>query len=544
MTNLLKALPRKTEADYKKILINLYSDEQTDRLISSTSGENVAGRINAIQYFLDNPDSFDGIRQAGIDGVEERAKKILEAIKGIKSNEQIGGAKGGEKGGLFLDILERFKSGDIESLSNWANSAETKQSKSRRVKEIIDNKTKLFDAIKNFDEAKQTQAYEMLKNTYKIDKPAPDTYTISARPNSQIMIAYLRNVVTSNNMPKRNKIQILPKKHNGGVTEMFGNDYNDLFPTLVYILENKNLPTDASGNLNSTDFQKKKTKMSIATQQALNGLRGSDSPEGLKRIMNTVIANTKADITNKKIYQDNKFLQQIAKDTSLKNQFEEYVRRLSASVSLYRIPKDDYLSLESEEESDTYNKYGFDDAQEFEDWLDESEEREAAFKAMVLRGEHYTMSSVNDLRHLSDLFTEEDIDIKQTFFEIQERDRKELGQYDKRFRMFKDLIPMIYGIGTELGTVDSDDKGFGLHYTKFKKAKDDETREEKYELILKELINKGMYAKIRNGFRQMIYDSMLELVEKNYRIGLDGVKEPISILIELGVAQKVVKTNE
>ena len=110
MSNLLKALPRKTEADYKKILINLYSDEQTDRLISSTSGKNVAGRKNAIQYFLDNPDSFDGIRQADIDGVDDRAKKILEAIKNIKTGQQVGGSKGS----LFLDILEKFKSGDID----------------------------------------------------------------------------------------------------------------------------------------------------------------------------------------------------------------------------------------------------------------------------------------------------------------------------------------------------------------------------------------------------------------------------------------------
>lgn len=535
MTNLLKALPRKTEADYRKILINLYSDAQTDELISSTRGKNVAGRIKAIQYFLDNPDSFDGIRQAGIDGVEERAKKILEAIKNIKTGQQVGGSKGS----LFDDILEKFKSGDIQSLPNWSNSPEAPETRRNRVKDVRDNKTKLFDAIKNFDEAKQTQAYEMLKNTYKINKPALDTYTINARPNSQIMVSYLRKIVTSSTIPNKYKNEILPKDYKGNTVEIFGDNYNELYPTTIYILENRQLPTDASGNLNSTDFQKKKTKMSIATQQALSGLRGSDSPEGLKRIMDTAIRNTNADITNKKIYQDNKFLQQISKDTSLKNQFEEYVRRLSASVSLYRIPKDDYLSLESEEESDTYNKYGFDDAQEFEDWLDESEEREAAFKAMVLRGEHYTMSSVNDLTYLSKLFTDEDVDLKETFMAI---DRRELGNYSKRFREFKDLIPMLFDMGDDAGLIDRK-RGFGLYWTKFKKG-DKDQKSEYYELMLKELINEGMYAKIRNGFRQMIYDSMLELVEENYRIGLDGVKEPITILIELGVAQKVVKTNE
>ena len=538
MSNLLKALPRQTTADYRRILVNLYTDKQMDKFVSETVGANVAGRIKAIQYFLDNPESFAEIR--AIDGVDDRAKKILEAIKGIKSNEQIGGAKGGKKGNLFLNILEKFKSGDIQSLPNWSNSANTPETKKDRVKKVRDNKTKLFDAIKNFDEAKQTQAYEMLKNTYKIDKPATDTYTISARPNTQIMISYLRKIVTSSTIPNRYKKEILPKDDSGNTTEIFGDNYNELYPTTIYILENRQLPTDASGNLNSPDFQKKKTKMSIATQQALSGLRGSDSPEGLKRIMDTVIENTGADITNKNRYQNNKFLQQISKDTSLKNQFEEYVRRLSASVSLYRIPKDDYLSLQSEEESDTYNQYGFDDAQAFEDWLDESEEREAAFKAMVLRGEHYTMSSVNDLTYLSKLFTDEDIDLKETFMAI---DSEELGNYSKRFREFKDLIPMLFEMGSDIGLVDGK-RGFSQYWSKFINPRYKDQKNEYYELMLKELINEGVYAKIRNGFRQMIYDSMLELVEENYRIGLDGVKEPIDILIELGVAQKVVKTNE
>jgi len=62
MNNLVKALPRKTQDRYRTILVNLYTDKQTDNLISNTSGENVAGRRKAIQYFLDNPESFVDIR--------------------------------------------------------------------------------------------------------------------------------------------------------------------------------------------------------------------------------------------------------------------------------------------------------------------------------------------------------------------------------------------------------------------------------------------------------------------------------------------------
>ena len=531
MTNLLKALPRKTADDYRRILVNLYTDKQMDKLISETVAANVAGRRKAIQYFLDNPESFAEIR--AIDGVDDRAKKILEAIKNIKTGQQVSGSKGSQ----FPSILEKFKSGDIESLSDWTESAKTPQTKADRVKDVRDNKTKLFDAIKNFDEAKQTQAYEMLKNTYKIDKPAPDTYTISARPNSQKMIAYLRKVVTSSNIPKRNKREMF------GSTELLGDNYNELFPTLIYIIETKDLPIDSSGNLESRGFQRKKTKLSIATKQALKGLRGSDAPEGLRKIMSNIISTTKENIKNKKVYQDNKFLESIAKDVDLKKQFEEYVRRLSASVTLNKIPAQDYNNLSSEEDNETYDEYGFEDAQDFEDWLTAYDEREQAFSAMELRGGVYVLSSVNDLKHLSKLFTEEDIDIKQTLFEIQERDKKELGQHDKRFRMFKDLIPMLYDIGLELDIVDSN-KGFGNHYSKFRKAKDNETREEKYELMLKELINNGMYSKIRQGLRKMIYESMKRVVEDNYRINIKGVTEPIKVLENLKIATKKVESSE
>lgn len=527
MNNLVKALPRQTAADYRRILVNLYTDKQMDKFISETVEANVAGRRNAIQYFLDNPESFAEIR--AIDGVEDRAKKILEAIKNIKTGQQVGGSKGSQ----FTNILEKFKSGDIQSLPNWSNSANTPETKKDRVKKVRDNKTKLFDAIKNFDEAKQTQAYEMLKNTYKIDKPAPDTYTISARPNSQKMIAYLRKIVTSSNIPNRVKAQILPD------TDIFGDNYNELFPTLVYIIETKQLPTDASGDLSSSDFQRKKTKLSIATKQALKGLRGSDAPEGLRKIMSNIISTTKENIKNKNVYQDNKFLESIAKDVDLKKQFEEYVRRLSASVTLNKIPAQDYLDLLSEEDNETYGEYGFEDAQDFEDWLTAYDEREKAFSAMQLRGGVYILSSVNDLIHLSDLFTEEDVDLKETFMNI---NRKDLGNYSKRFREFKDLIPMLYDIGQELNLVERK-KGFGLYYSKFKNG-DEEQKKENYELMLKELINNGMYSKIRQGLREIIYDSMKKVVEDNYRVNVKGVTEPIKILENLKIATKKVESSE
>ena len=549
MTNLVKALPRQTANDYMRILVNLYTDKQMDKFISETVGANVTGRINAIQYFLDNPESFSEIRE--IDGVDDRAKKILEAIKGIKSNEQIGGAKGGKKGSLFDDILEKFKSGDIQSLPNWSNSPEAPETRRNRVKNVRDNKTKLFDAIKNFDEAKQTQAYEMLKNTYKIDKPAPDTYTISARPNSQKMIAYLRKVVTSSNIPKRNKMQILGGTEDsisvGKIKELFGNDYNELLPTLIYIIETKNLPIDSSGNLESRDFQKPKTKLSIATKQALKGLRGSDAPEGLRKIMSNIISTTKENIKNKKVYQDNKFLESIAKDVDLRKQFEEYVRRLSASVTLNKIPAQDYLDLSSEEDNETYDEYGFEDAQDFEDWLTAYDEREKAFSAMELRGGVYVLSSVNDLMHLSDLFTEEDVDLKETFMNI---NRLKYTNFNTRFRLFKDLIPMLDSINQSTGTPMV--KDFKTYCTKFKRdvtrydslEEYNEQRNEYYELMLKELINNGGYSKIRQGLREIIYDSMKKVVEDNYRVNVQGVTEPIKILENLKIATKKVESSE
>ena len=531
MNNLVKALPRKTQDRYRTILVNLYTDKQTDNLISNTSGENVAGRRKAIQYFLDNPESFVEIR--AIDGVDDRAKKILEAIKDIESNEKIGGRKGGTKGSLFPNILEKFKSGDIQSLSNWTNSAKTPETKKDRVKQVRDNKAKLFDAIENFDDAKKEQAFEMLDNTFKIKKPAKDKYVITARPNSQKMIEYLRKIVTSSNIPNRNKKEILPD------TDIFGDNYNELFPTLIYIIENRDLPTDSSGNLEPKGFQKKKTKLSIATKQALKGLRGSDSPSGLKSIMDKIISTTRADTKNKRVNQDNRFLKEIAKDTDLKRQFEEYVKRLSAGVSLNKIPAQDYLALTSEEDTEAHTEYGFDDAQGFEDWVTAYDERTEAFSNMQERGGYYVLSSVNDLTHLSDLFTEEDIDLKETFMQM---DRKELGNYSKRFREFKDLIPMLYDIGLDLDLIERK-KGFGLYYTKFKNA-DAEGKEENYELMLKELINEGMYRKIREGLRKMIYDSMLKLVEDNYRINQQGVTEPIKILENLKIATKKTTDGE
>jgi hypothetical protein len=537
MNNLVKALSRTTHNRYRTILVNLYSDEKTDNLISNTSGENVAGRRKAIEYFLDNPESF--VEITTIDGVEDRAKKVLEAIKDIKTGQQVGGSKGS----LFPNILEKFKLGDIQSLPNWANSAETPETKRNRVKQVRDNKTKLFDAIENFDDAKKEQAFEMLENTFKIKKPAKDKYVITARPNSQKMIEYLRKIVTSSNIPKRNKIEILPKKVDGKVSQMFGDNYNELFPTLIYIIENRDLPIDSSGNLESKGFQKKKTKLSIATKQALKGLRGSESPSGLKSIMDKIISTTRADTKNKRVNQDNRFLKEIAKDTDLKRQFEEYVKRLSAGVSLNKIPAQDYLALSSEEDNETHAEYGFDDAQGFEDWVTAYDERTEAFSNMQERGGYYVLSSVNDLTHLSDLFTEEDIDLKETFMQIS---RKELGNFSKRFREFKDLIPMLHDIGQELDLIESK-KGFGLYFTKYKKAdkyEDAEGKEENYELMLKELINEGMYRKIREGLRKMIYDSMLKLVEDNYRINEQGVTEPIKILENLKIATKKTTDGE
>ena len=537
MNNLVKALSRTTHNRYRTILVNLYSDEKTDNLISNTSGENVAGRRKAIEYFLDNPESF--VEITTIDGVEDRAKKVLEAIKDIKTGQQVGGSKGS----LFPNILEKFKLGDIQSLPNWANSAETPETKRNRVKQVRDNKTKLFDAIENFDDAKKEQAFEMLENTFKIKKPAKDKYVITARPNSQKMIEYLRKIVTSSNIPKRNKIEILPKKVDGKVSQMFGDNYNELFPTLIYIIENRDLPIDSSGNLESKGFQKKKTKLSIATKQALKGLRGSESPSGLKSIMDKIISTTRADTKNKRVNQDNRFLKEIAKDTDLKRQFEEYVKRLSAGVSLNKIPAQDYLALSSEEDNETHAEYGFDDAQGFEDWVTAYDERTEAFSNMQERGGYYVLSSVNDLTHLSDLFTEEDVDLKETFMQM---DRKELGNYSKRFREFKDLIPMLYDIGLDLDLIERK-KGFGLYYTKFKNAdkyEDAEGKEENYELMLKELINEGMYRKIREGLRKMIYDSMLKLVEDNYRINEQGVTEPIKILENLKIATKKTTDGE
>jgi hypothetical protein len=62
--------------------------------------------------------------------------------------------------------------------------------------------------------------------------------------------------------------------------------------------------------------------------------------------------------------------------------------------------------------------------------------------------------------------------------------------------------------------------------------------------MLKELINEGMYRKIREGLRKMIYDSMLKLVEDNYRINEQGVTEPIKILENLKIATKKTTDGE
>ena len=177
-----------TTADrYREILVKLYHDALADELIEDVkSGKRKVLQVrNALSAFLEGKEGLEHHEE--IPGTKERAERVLEAIKDIKT----GRLRSGKKTIRIEELIAQFKAGKFDPLFDYINDAKSKNIKSKRKKKLIKFKDDLLSI------AKKIQDDELRASTIKrleaIDwefKEGTKEYKLTGKPSPQKIVEY------------------------------------------------------------------------------------------------------------------------------------------------------------------------------------------------------------------------------------------------------------------------------------------------------------------------------------------------------------------
>ena len=525
-------LMKATTADrYREILVKLYHDALADELIEDVkSGKRKVLQVrNALSAFLEGKEGLEHHEE--IPGTKERAERVLEAIKDIKT----GRLRSGKKTIRIEELIAQFKAGKFDPLFDYINDAKSKNIKSKRKKKLIKFKDDLLSIAKKIqDDELRASTIKRLEAIDWVFKEGTKEYKLTGKPSPQKIVEYYTLVFSiKSNLSSANRNKMIPKV---GAANIFGSKMNILYPVLEHIiLEDTFILDDELLDL----FRKQKTKQSISKKKALINLTGGNIPD--LQISNLPSLSEEATgLTEKEA------LKLIESDEKYVEAFDKYVNHIGLSQkSISRsIPKEDYDALENESD-DVAREYGFEDFNDWDNWMDSKAGRNVAWDAMVEKNNRMVIESkkLSDVKLLSNMFTEADIDVKGSISEAsgvgQLKASLNDNKFDNHHLKIADVIEMLANLAEVFEATD-----FDFSVMQLLQEKDETNLKELVEEIIDDL-EKGDYQRIRMAFLNATIQRMEGIASKSILLAEDedediaGQKEPLNILRELGLLQAV-----
>ena len=526
-------LMKATTADrYREILVKLYHDALADELIEDVkSGKRKVLQVrNALNAFLEGKEGLEHHEE--IPGTKERAERVLEEIKGVKSDK-------GKEGGFapkIEELIAKFKAGNYDPLFDYINETKSKHIKTKRKKILIKFKDELLSI------AKKIQDDELRASTIKrleaIDwefKEGTKEYKLTGKPSPQKIVEYYTLVFSNkSNLSRANRSKMIPKV---GVANIFGAKQNFLYPALQHIIEENNFTLDDE-LINI--FRKQKTKLSISKKKAITNLIGNTpmpKGHGIKNLEG--LSEDASGLGQEEV------LNLVESDDKYGEAFNSYVKYLQLDLSNYTrsISKEDYDALNLHEDDSVAKEYGFDDYEDWIEWLGQ-EGRVTAWGAMVEKDNRMVVSIKRpvDVKLLSRMFSDKDEDVKGSISAAASTKVKS-SLNDNKFHsnhvLVEDIIEMLSNLAEVFEATDFDDLvGELLEET-------DETRVIELVEECVDTLEKGDYQRIRVAFLNATIQRMGEIASKSILLAEDedenikGQMEPLNILRELGLLQAV-----
>ena len=527
------------------IITFLYTDRGTQGLIDKVkSGDQKVLQVRAAlnKYLdgnkynlLDVVSASETHEEVTPELVRERAQNVLEAIKDVKSgrHDTSGPKKDTE------ELLAHVREGNIEALEKYLDSSINPDTLRWRKKQLVDDKDSFLEAAKENKDEESRNA--MIKWLEKLDwefKEGTKEYKLTGKPSPQKIVEYYTLVFSNkSNLTSANRSKMIPKV---GAANIFGSKKNVLYPALQHIIEESNFTLDDE-LINI--FRKQKTKLSISKKKAITNLIGNTpmpKGHGIKNLEG--LSEDASGLEQKEV------LNLIESDEKYGEAFNSYVKYLQLGLSNYTrsIPKEDYDILESELENkdDVAREYGFDNYQDWDNWMDGKEGRNAALDAMVEKDNRMVVSIKRpaDVKLLSRMFSDKDVDVKGSISEAASTKVKS-SLNDNKFHsnhvLVEDIIEMLSNLAEVFEATDFDDLVGELL---------EETDETKVIELVEECVDtleKGDYQRIRVAFLNATIQRMEEIASKSILLAEDedenikGQVEPLNILRELGLLQAV-----
>ncbi len=526
-------LMKATTADrYREILVKLYHDALADELIEDVkSGKRKVLQVrNALSAFLEGKEGLEHHEE--IPGTKERAERVLEEIKDIKT----GRVRGGKKTLRIADLLTIIKAGDIEALEKYLDPTINRSTLRTRKEQFVANSDACLEAAKENKDEESRNA--MIKWLEKLDwefKEGTKEYKLTGKPSPQKIVEYYTLVFSNkSNLSSTNRSKMIPKV---GVANIFGSKKNVLYPALQHIIEESNFTLDDE-LINI--FRKQKTKLSISKKKAITNLMGNTpmpKGHGIKNLEG--LSEDASGLEQKEV------LNLIESDEKYGEAFNSYVKYLQLGLSNYTrsISKEDYDALNLHEDDGVAKEYGFDDYEDWIEWLGQ-EGRVTAWGAMVEKDNRMVVSIKRpaDVKLLSRMFSDKDEDVKGSI-SVAASTKVKSSLNDNKFHsnhvLVEDIIEMLSNLAEVFEATDFDDLVGELL---------EETDETKVNELVEECVDtleKGDYQRIRVAFLNATIQRMEEIASKSILLAEDedenikGQVEPLNILRELGLLQAV-----
>ena len=527
------------------IITFLYTDRGTQGLIDKVkSGDQKVLQVRAAlnKYLdgnkynlLDVVSASETHEEVTPELVRERAQNVLEAIKDVKSgrHDTSGPKKDTE------ELLAHVREGNIEALEKYLDSSINPDTLRWRKKQLVDDKDSFLEAAKENKDEESRNA--MIKWLEKLDwefKEGTKEYKLTGKPSPQKIVEYYTLVFSNkSNLTSANRSKMIPKV---GAANIFGSKKNVLYPALQHIIEESNFTLDDE-LINI--FRKQKTKLSISKKKAITNLIGNTpmpKGHGIKNLEG--LSEDASGLEQKEV------LNLIESDEKYGEAFNSYVKYLQLGLSNYTrsIPKEDYDILESELENkdDVAREYGFDNYQDWDNWMDGKEGRNAALDAMVEKDNRMVVSIKRpaDVKLLSRMFSDKDEDVKGSI-SVAASTKVKSSLNDEKFHshhvLVEDVIEMLAHLSDVFDVTD-----FYLSIMKLLREKDETKVIELVEECV-DTLEKGDYQRIRVAFLNATIQRMEEIASKSILLAededenIEGQMEPLNILRELGLLQAV-----
>tara|TARA_R110002050_G_scaffold60100_2_gene133556 strand:+ start:309 stop:1892 length:1584 start_codon:yes stop_codon:yes gene_type:complete len=501
-------------------LNRMITDNARDTFIEDIKPLKRANLKRALEEFMKDKDKYP---LSKVPGFEERVVETIDMLEEMETTSA-------KYEPSMKAAIEDLNSGKVDKMLGLLTKEVNRQNTDFIKSLVKKNKNKILNGLKELNDTDREKLSAILQEKYGFAAPSEPKYLMRGSGlSAENLNKYIRYVVFGN-VPRKYRKDLLPEL--GGV---FGSDYTKLPRALDYILKEPELKYDTSV------FETPPVKESIAKIKALRLLRDNQQDSEYSNLQ-TKMAKvqkyyaSKENVKNKGNKIDLRFLKSL--NTDEKRQFAIMISKLD--VRPYTLPKEDYDKLDKLDNTMAM-EYGFEHGKEFEKWLEEDSEREAAWDAMLkqwkIGGEKAEVVMPATTTHkglLSRLFGTPDKDIKQTLLELYSAGpNKTTETLDTTHRQFKDILIV-------LDDLDEEEKSeFSKLWTRFKRRNSRDDKSELLEQIMYELVNNHHYAKIRKNMRKEINDSIRHLVDTNYSIKEKGVIEPLAKLQSLGALQVI-----